>query len=330
MNLKLGISTCFYNGMTAYAKAWLQFVFPIYLWMIAGAIIFLSRRYTTITRLMGRNAVKVLFLISYASLLQNIISVLSYTNLKYSNGYKTLVWYYDGSISYANGKHIILFIAAVIVLILSLAYTMMLVSVQCLRKCNTRICSCVPRFKPFFDAYTGPYKDKYQFWVGHLLVIRIIILLAYTFNFNTHGHPGVNLLLIISACAHLLLLNVWVARGVYKKWPLDVLESSSFLNLGILSAATAYVNKNGGNQMAVTITSLSVALVTFTGVVLYHMYKLIASTRAWRVLSTWLAQKLKPAAEIVEEPIAVGETETLLPPVVHFDQYREPLLYLGD
>ena len=326
VNLELGISTCFYDGMTAYAKAWLQFVFPIYIWAIAGAIIFLSRRYATVARLMGRNAVKVLatlFLISYASLLQSIVCALSYTSLSYSDNSSKLVWSYDGSIEYARGKHTVLFIAAVIVLLLSLTYTMILASVQCLRKCNSRIFSWVPRFKPFFDAYTGPYKDSYQFWTGHLLLIRIIILLAYTFN--THGHPSVNLLLIISACAHLLLLNVWFVRGVYKKWPLDVLESSSFLNLGILSAATAYVEKNGGNQMAVTYTSVGVAMITFIGVLIYHMYKLITSTQAWRALSAWLLQKLQPTPErAVDLPIA-GETEALLPSVVYYNQYREPL-----
>ena len=34
LNLDLGIETCFYNGMDAYAKAWLQFVFPVYIWLI--------------------------------------------------------------------------------------------------------------------------------------------------------------------------------------------------------------------------------------------------------------------------------------------------------
>ena len=82
--------------------------------------------------------------------------------------------------------------------------------------------------------------------------------------------------------------------------------------------------------MAVTYASLYVALVTLIGVLFYHTYKLIASTRAWSVLLTWLSQKLKSAAEIVEEPATAGETETLLPHVVHFDQYREPLLYLKD
>ena len=41
-NLDMGIETCFYDGLTAYARTWLQFIFPIYIWCIAGAIIFLA------------------------------------------------------------------------------------------------------------------------------------------------------------------------------------------------------------------------------------------------------------------------------------------------
>ena len=36
LNLDLGIETCFYNGMDAYTKAWLQFVFPVYVWALVG------------------------------------------------------------------------------------------------------------------------------------------------------------------------------------------------------------------------------------------------------------------------------------------------------
>ncbi len=42
LNLDLGIETCFYDGMDAYAKAWLQFVFPIYVWALVGIIILIS------------------------------------------------------------------------------------------------------------------------------------------------------------------------------------------------------------------------------------------------------------------------------------------------
>ena len=42
-NLDLGIETCFYNGMDTYAKTWLQFIFPFYLWTLIALIIVVSR-----------------------------------------------------------------------------------------------------------------------------------------------------------------------------------------------------------------------------------------------------------------------------------------------
>ena len=39
MNLDRGIPTCFFEGMDEYSKAWLQFVFLLYIWIITGLII---------------------------------------------------------------------------------------------------------------------------------------------------------------------------------------------------------------------------------------------------------------------------------------------------
>ena len=36
------IETCFYDGMNAYSKTWLQFVFPVYLWVLVGLKILIS------------------------------------------------------------------------------------------------------------------------------------------------------------------------------------------------------------------------------------------------------------------------------------------------
>ena len=33
LNLDFVIETCFYDGMDAYSKTWLQFVFPLYIWV---------------------------------------------------------------------------------------------------------------------------------------------------------------------------------------------------------------------------------------------------------------------------------------------------------
>ena len=67
-----GTEKCFYDGMTEYQKAWIQFVFPFYIWFILGLIVLLSRRYTIVTRIAGTNAVKVLatlILLSYSKFL---------------------------------------------------------------------------------------------------------------------------------------------------------------------------------------------------------------------------------------------------------------------
>uniref|UniRef100_A0A1X7SLY4 Uncharacterized protein n=1 Tax=Amphimedon queenslandica TaxID=400682 RepID=A0A1X7SLY4_AMPQE len=79
INLDFGFEICFYNGMDSYAKQWLQFAFPLYLWIIIIIIIQLCRRYGKISRLMGSHAVPVLstlFLLSYTKLVRTIVIVL--------------------------------------------------------------------------------------------------------------------------------------------------------------------------------------------------------------------------------------------------------------
>ena len=43
VNLDLGIKTCFYKGMNAYVNTWLQFIFPIYIWILVLIMIYSSR-----------------------------------------------------------------------------------------------------------------------------------------------------------------------------------------------------------------------------------------------------------------------------------------------
>ena len=60
LNLDFGIETCFADGLTGYQKAWLQFLFPVYVWCIAGVIIISCRYSTMATNLFGNNSVPVL------------------------------------------------------------------------------------------------------------------------------------------------------------------------------------------------------------------------------------------------------------------------------
>ena len=98
LNLDLGIETCFYDGMDTFARTWLQFAFPLYVWAIVGAVVILSRYYGTIARMFGRNPIALLatlFLLSYTELLRTIIAVLSFTYLEYPDGAEVAVWLYD-------------------------------------------------------------------------------------------------------------------------------------------------------------------------------------------------------------------------------------------
>ena len=276
LNLDFGIETCFYNGMDMYAKAWLQFTFPIYIWVIVAGMIVLSYYYTTAAKLVGKNAPKVLatlFLLSYAKLLRAVITILSFTYLDYPDRHSKLVWLFDGNVDYLRGKHIPLFIAAIVVLITVLIpYTLVVFFMQCLRrKSGYKMQAWVRRLKPVMDPYGGPYKDKYQFWTGLLLVVRVLLFLA--FAFNSSGNPALNLLLVAISATALLCLQLAFFSGVYKRKILDILEALFLVNLGIVASATLFVQLVNGNLNIPTFISITISLTIFTLILLYHLYK---------------------------------------------------------
>ena len=272
MNLDLGFGVCFYNGMDAYAKTWLQFVFPVYIWCIVILIIVSSHYYTTAARISGRNAVQVLatlLLLSYAKLLRLTINILSSTTLEYPDSSVRRVWLYDGNVDYLKGKHIPLFMAALLILlVLSLPYTALLLFIQCLQqKTKYRVLFWIGKFKPLFDAYTGPYKDKHRYWTGLLLLVRAVLFLI--FSVNVFGDPAINLL-ATAAMMFFLFIYVAVAQHVYKTKILNMLEYSFFFNLGITCMGLLYIKLTARNQIALTYISVGTTFITFCIILLYH------------------------------------------------------------
>ena len=274
INLDLGIETCFYNGLDAYVKTWLQFVFPLYIWLLVITIIVLSHYFTLAVRLSGRNAVQVLatlFLLSYAKLLRIIITVFQSTDLEYPDNSVRKVWLYDGNVDYLKGKHIPLFIAALFLLLISLPYTAVLLFIQYLQHWSSyRVLFWVKQLKPLFDAYTGPYKDRHRYWTGLLLLVRIVLFLI--FSMNTQGSTEINLMAIILTVLSLFTHGV-VVGIVYKTWSLNAIEHSYFLNLGVLSTATLYTTITGQGQIGVLCTSVGIAFSQFIITVTFHALK---------------------------------------------------------
>ena len=129
LNLDFGVVTCFYDGLDTYSKTWLQFVFPVYIWVLVGLMIQVSRSSQKFAKLLGNNPVSVLatlILLSYTKILRTLITVFYVTYLEYPT-YNRMVWLYDGNVDYLSGKHIPVFVVAVLLfLFLFLPYTLLL------------------------------------------------------------------------------------------------------------------------------------------------------------------------------------------------------------
>ncbi len=273
LNLDFGFNICFFDGMNAYAKAWLQFLFPFYIWLLAVLIIMASRYSDRIAKLCGKNIVQVLatlFLLSYAKLQRTITTGLAFTILDLSNDQTRLVWLYDGNIVYLRGLHIPLFVACVTALLfLFVPYTLVILFGPYLQaKSHYKIFFWVGRFKPIFDAYLGPYKDQYRYWTGILLLARIMVLLLSAGN--VLGDASINLVAIAIIC-YILVALVLLSGGVYKKWPISALECFFYVNLGVLATISLYNRLSGGNQLAAIYISLSSAFSAFCGILIYHI-----------------------------------------------------------
>ena len=278
LNLDLGIQTCFFDGMNAYAKAWLDLAFPIYICIIVGFLVYISGNSVTVTKLLSSSPVPVLatlFLLSYAKVLRTIVAALSLTVLYYPHR-NVLVWIHDANVSLA--KYIPLALVAMLFLLfLFIPYTLLLLLGQWLQtKSHLCLLSWVrnPKLKTILDTYHAPYKPKHRYWTELLLLVRCALFLVFAFNIS--GNNSVNLLVMSSATIGIF---VWFALCgvVYKSWYLNALEVSFILNLGILAAATYHVKQSGGSQGAVTYTSVSIAFLSFLGIVIYHIYMRIKS-----------------------------------------------------
>ena len=208
------------------------------------------------------------------------MAAINITYLQYPN-FTRSVWLHDANVNYLVGKHIPLFLFALLVLLFFLSYTFLLLFGQWLQAIShLRLFSWVNKLKPFLDSYHAPYKAKHRYWPGLLLVLRFILLLV--FALNPQQDSSINLLAIL-AVAGILQLWAWISGGVYTKWYLDALEGSFTLNLIVLVWVTLYnINLSEGDQLAAGRTSVSIALVTFIGILAYHIFQQLRHTKLWK------------------------------------------------
>ena len=269
LNLDVGINTCLFDGLTAYGKMWLQFIFPLYIWSIAGLIILVAKYSDRVARVMGNNSVPVLstlFLLSYAKLSFIILKIVSY-RMVYTSAGSRVVWAVDGNIEYLRGIHIPLFVVGVAALLLVwLPYTLLILLGQWLVKCNSRsLTRLLIRLKPFLDAHYAPLKGTHRYWFGTLLLVRTFILLVSALS------PEDNFgLTMYSICVSSILLT-YVGLRVYQHAVVSFYEASFFVNMSLLAQTTLFTSVYGGEEVIATNVLIGIAFAQFFGLVLYKI-----------------------------------------------------------
>ena len=274
LNLDFGVETCLIVGLTAFWKTWLQFLFPLYIWLIAGVIIIVCRYSSRLTNLIGDRAVPLLatlFLLSYTKLIRTATAIFEFEVLTHypNQTSKSIVWYLDGSLQYCKHPHIYLFLAGLASLIFCLTVTLFLLLIQCWRRfSHLRLLRWINKFTPFYDAYFAPLKDKHHYWFGTLLLIRITHLIFFTVTSSTSPLVGL-LLLQFSLALFFFYLSI---RNVYKTKLVRILEGAALLNLTILVGSTTYTR----NEKALFVEiSIAFSLMQFTVIIVTSLSRII-------------------------------------------------------
>ena len=283
VNLDLGIETCFYNGMNSQGKVLLQLVFSAYLFLLMFFIIILSKYFDSFAKLLSnRNpvaALGTLVLLSYSKLLRSVIAALQYRVLDYPDGTSYIVWVYDGNVQYFTRDHLPRFVAAAIILIAGVMFTVLLFFGQWFPHCSrVMIWTKNTKYFGFMDAYHAPFTPKHRYWVGLLLFALI------THNLITAMAPD-TFLPILSAEVLSVGLISWklLNNRLYKSKFCDSLETLYLLNIVMLAFGTSYVKDTKNSQSALANTSMAISFTLFVTTLCYHCYQFVLKKS-----NTWL------------------------------------------
>ena len=285
MNLDLGIPTCFYNGMDAYAQTWLQFAFPLYVWFLITLIIITSRYSTLVTKLIGSNPIAVLatlLLMSYTKILKNIIEIYSSVEMEYPHVNVT-VWFKDATVPYLQSRHLVLAVlSSIFIALFFLPYTIFLLSGYKMYRFSQKklIRQLMMKLKPLLDSYYAPHEKHSRFWPGLLLLVRCALYIVFT---SDYIHGSANSLLAISITFTILIviawLLSWLSVRIYTSFFVSTIEALVFLNLIVLTI----VKLSGADSFELTFSLVGMVFAMMVGIIFYQFYLIyIAKSALWQ------------------------------------------------
>ena len=301
LNLEIGIDVCFIDGLDAYIKTWFQLAFTAYIISLVVIVIIVSEYSPRFAQLIGKknpvSTLATLILLSYSKLLSVTITALSFAKLDYPDGKQKIVWLPDGNVEYFKGKHILLVLVAVLIILIGLPYTILLFLWQWIVR--------APRWKAFkwtrntklntfIATYHVPHNSKYRFWTGLLLLVRVILYVTASVTVSTN--PQTFPLILNTLIGGLFLFSKIFDLRVYKNSFVHAVDTVLYFNLLALSAFTLYDFKlDQKKQTAVAYTSTIVTFILFIGSIIYHIKLLFKKETPPQDLNEYPLAPLQPA-----------------------------------
>ena len=269
-NLDLGVETCFYHGMTEYAKTWLQFVFPMYLLLIVAILVVASRYSSSVEKLTRRRVIPVIatiFLLSYNKLLLTTVKVLcSYRTIHSLPDNETMIiWIWDSTIPILSIKFLVLLIVCLLVFfILIMPFNLLLL----FTKFSYRLKFVAEYLKPYLDAYQAPFKNNCYYYFGVELLLRPI-----AFAIGNRILDSYKTLAIVTLLCVLLLLYTSIVKP-FKSKINTFLYVSYLFNSTCLVLLVAYFNfkLKSVSYEIVHDCLILIAFIQFGSTVFYYLY----------------------------------------------------------
>ena len=174
LNLQIGLSTCFFDGMTALHRSVLQLAFPAYLYLLMGIFTILCRRFTWLSvRFSPPKTLMTLAVMCYLNVFIACLEILSPVPLKNLEQHVVYIqWFSDPNQGYFKGLHILTGgIGIIVILIYIIPFPILLLL-------PTLAYKHMKKFAPLFDALWGAYQQKFRIWLGIRLIMIALLYLT--------------------------------------------------------------------------------------------------------------------------------------------------------
>lgn len=279
LNLQVGFDICLFEGMDTYWKTWLQLAFPSYVILIVIIIIIVSNHSMNFSQLLAKRdpvaTLATLTLLSYTMFLRTTIAVLSFAKLEYPNNFYKYVWLHDGTVECLRGKHVTLFVAAILIITVGIIYTFLLFFWPWLLRYQNKFIfrwARSQKLQHFIAPYHAPYNTGHRYWTGLLLIVRIALNLVFALNVS--NDPGLNLLAIVVLVGAVLFLRAYVGR-IYKSSIVDRIEIMCYSSAVLFSSIQLYLLKTGTMKVidATAYVCGVVIMILFFIIIFYHMWR---------------------------------------------------------